>query len=223
MNNDNFKLEIHHDQKLYEFQGLTYAYGIYAISKRVKPFCGLEKVAKRLTAWLFDNNGTFVGDNKFAYAVSHCQVEREPFAFFVVCDELVNYSRLKPTKQRNNKNFYFCAQEIYNPKILVATAKIKGKVPKRVMNPDGKGYKIVVEDGLVNNIIHVPSSDISFPYKKKITVPVYYRIKVEYQVSFFGFLITKREWVEGFKAHVFQHEIDLHNGKNIYYGKAKPE
>ena len=224
MKNNNFTLETNHDQKLYENFGLTYAYGIYAISKRVAPFCEAIKEAIRLKEWLNDNNGSFHRDNKYAYAISHCQVAREPYAFFVVCDELINSLNMAMTKSRNKTNFFFPKQEIFNAKILVATDKIKGKKPERVPDDSKQGYKIVVKDGLVPNKISVPDSCMSFPLKRKKNVEIFYRIRVQYQIrGWFGFLITKREWVEGLKAHVFQHEINHANGINMYYGKAKSE
>jgi peptide deformylase len=60
---------------------------------------------------------------------------------------------------------------------------------------------------------------MSFPDKKDKLVKRYYRIKVKYQIVILGglFLKTKKEILEGLKAHVFQHEYDHAQGKNIFY------
>ena len=60
---------------------------------------------------------------------------------------------------------------------------------------------------------------MSFPNRKPKNVEVYYRIKVRYQIPAWYGLKTKTEWVEGLKAHIFQHEINHAHGKNIYYAK----
>jgi len=212
MKNNNFKLETNHLDN----------YGIYSISKSVGQFSDAIKEANRLKEWLNDNNGSFKGVNKYAYAISHCQVNKFPYSFFVVCDELVNSLKIEQTKGRNNTNFYFPKQEIFNAKILFSTDKIMGIVPERVPDKSEKGYKIIQKKGLISNKISVPDSCMSFPNRIKKNVEVFFRIKVQYQVvGLFGLLINKREWVEGLKAHIFQHEINHLNGKNIYYEKPK--
>ena len=223
MINNDFQVNLDHDYKS--------GRGIYAKSRPVQfdfregGFNGLRdkiSLAKRMVKWLNDNNGHFKAPYITAYAVSHCQVSENPYAFFVVNKELINEMKLFDTRARSRKNFYFASQAIFNARILVATDKIKGKVPKREVckNSEGKiDSRLVYEDGLVPNTIMVPDCCMSFPDKKPKNVEVDYRIKVRYQIPAWYGLKTKTEWVEGLKAHIFQHEINHAHCKNIYYAK----
>lgn len=223
MINNDFKVNLDHDHKS--------GRGIYAKSRPVQfdlregGFMGLMdkiKLAKRMAKWLNDNNGHFPNTYNKAYAVSHCQVSDNPYAFFVVSKDLINEMKLFDTLAMSRKNFYFASQVILNARILVATDKIEGKVPKREVTKDSEGkvgYKITHEDGLITNKIMVPDCCMSFPDKKPKNTEIYYRIKVRYQIPAWYGLKTKTEWVEGLKSHIFQHEINHANGKNIYYAK----
>lgn len=196
--------------------------GIYAISKTVKRWSEVKDIAEKFTNWLNINNGRFDGLYKTAFAISHCQVCEEPYRMFVVNKDLVrNKLYYKPdSKHQNNKNFYFPSQIILNAEILECPKKVQAKVPKReVVKVDGKvTSKITTKEGEVNNMISVPDACMSFPDRKQKNMDIYYKIKVRYQIKgWFGFLRTKTEWVEGLKAHIFQHEIDHANALNIYY------
>lgn len=58
---------------------------------------------------------------------------------------------------------------------------------------------------------------ISFPFRQDIKVPRYSRVKVEYQLpDKNGTLITRTEWIEGFMAYIFQHEVQHSLGGHIY-------
>lgn len=196
--------------------------GIYAISKPVKSWRQVKDTALKFANWLNTNNGKFDGIYKLAYAISHCQVCDEPYKMFVVHRQLVRpywFHRIN-TKTENNKNFYFPSQIILNAEILETPFKVKAQIPKREsVTENGKpGYKIVTKEGEVNNIISVPDACMSFPERKQKQVNIYFKIKVRYQYKgIFGFLRTKTEWVEGLKAHIFQHEVDHQNALNIYY------
>lgn len=201
--------------------------GIYAISQPVRWFSPQIKVAERMKEWLNKENGHFPAPFVTAYAIAHCQVARFPYAFFVVSEQLLLKTcfGMRPIdKNRNRKNFYFPDQCIFNARILEAPEKVSARVPKReVIKEDGKiGSKITVTDGLVSNKIYVPDACMSFPDKKTTkNVERYYRVKVRYQIkTWYGFK-TITEWVEGLKAHIFQHECDHFVAKNIYYGKTK--
>jgi len=200
--------------------------GIYAVSKRVKSYSQIRHITEPMVKWLWHNNGNFEGSFKVAYAVSHCQVADNPFAFFVVNEELVSKKRKKVGKN-SHKNFYFVAPVIVNAQILETPEKIEANIPKRELVKDERGKltgtKIVVNKGEVTNLIDVPEACMSFVHRTQKNIKRYYRIKVKYQIpaSFLGikYLKTKVEVVEGLKAHIFQHEIDHSQGKNMYYHK----
>ena len=221
--------EENHDFVINTNNDHTVAKGIYALSKNVARFGDKEikDVARRMTVWLNANNGRFPAPYVTAYAISHCQVANEPYKLFVVSQELirdqgVGYKR--ETKGQNRKNFFFPTQAIFNAQILETPEKMEANIPKReVTKENGKvGSKVTVEKGTVSNKISVPDACMSFPRRTSKNTDRYYRIKVRYQVlSVFGILRTKTEWVEGLKAHIFQHEIDHANAINIHYGKSK--
>lgn len=193
--------------------------GIYAISEVCKAGNALWSESEALTRWLNINNGNFDGDHRVAYAVSHCQVVDKPMAFFVVHKEFINEMGLVDTKARGKHNFYFPAQAIFNAEILEAPEKLKRTIPKRVPDENSpNGYRIIQEEGYVNNLIYVPDACMSFPHKKPKNVEVYHTVKVKYKTKGrFGFFKSHTEWVEGLKAHIFQHEIDHSHAINIYY------
>lgn len=193
--------------------------GIYAISEVCKAGNALWSESEALTRWLNINNGNFEGDHRVAYAVSHCQVVDKPMAFFVVNREFINEMGLVSNRARNKKNFYFPAQAIFNAEILEAPEKLKRTIPKRVPDENSpNGYRIIQEEGYVNNLIYVPDACMSFPHKKPKNVEVYHTVKVKYKTKGrFGFFKSHTEWVEGLKAHIFQHEIDHAHAINIYY------
>jgi hypothetical protein len=174
------------------------------------------KEAKSIKKWLNDNNGSFPEPYITAYAVSHCQVTNDPypFAFFVVAKDFMN-SKESPEK------FSWPDQIIYNPEILETPATVEKDIPKRVVSKDKDGdvtHKIVKSRGMVSNQYEVEEACMSFNHKKAKKVSRYYRIKVKYQTrGFFGRIRTHTEWIEGLKAHIFQHEMDHMNGDNIYF------
>lgn len=61
---------------------------------------------------------------------------------------------------------------------------------------------------------------MSFPFRVGIEVTRYDRIKVRYQVPTPDGkgMKTKEEYVEGFMAQIFQHEIQHGHGQHIYIG-----
>lgn len=173
------------------------------------------KEAKEIKKWLNDNNGSFPEPFITAYAVSHCQVQKNNhYAFFVVAKDLIN-SKESPEK------FSWPSQIIYNPQILETPATVEKNIPKRVVSKDKDGdvtHKIVRTRGMVSNSYEVEEACMSFNHKKAKKVMRYYRIKVKYQTrGFFGRIRTHTEWIEGLKAHIFQHEMDHMNGENIYF------
>jgi hypothetical protein len=172
--------------------------------------------------WFDETDGAFPGAYKTAMAISHCQVCDEPLDFFVVAKQFVNSLGLEEEKNLNKKNYYFPARAIFNAKILETPEKVERDVPNREVVKDKDGNvseKVTVTKGLVKNLIGVPEACMSFPNRTKRDTERYYRIKVRYQIKGFWGLKTVTEWVEGLKAHMFQHEIDHAQGKNMYFNK----
>lgn len=197
--------------------------GIHAISKDIKAYKDIKDESEKLVTWLNDNNGSFPSPYIMAYAISHCQVVDEPSRMFVVNQELVNTMRIAKTTLRNNINFYFPDQAIFNAEIVEAPEKVEKNVPKRVMELDATGRKmpkIITERGMVTNKLSIKDACMSFHGRTPKSVEIFYRIKVKYQTrGYFGRFKTHTEWVEGLKSHIFQHEIDHSKGINIYHKK----
>lgn len=174
------------------------------------------KEAKSIKKWLNDNNGSFPKPYVTAYAVSHCQVceHNHPSAFFVVSKQFMN-------KKESYTNYRWVDQIIYNPEIMEKPETVIKDVPTREVSKDHDGnvtYKIVKKRGKVSNLYEVPEACMSFPHKKEKKMMRYYSIKVKYQTrGFFGRIKTHEEWIDGLKAHIFQHEMDHMEGNNIYF------
>ena len=171
--------------------------------------------AKSIKKWLNDNNGSFPEPYITAYAVSHCQVKQyNHYAFFVVNKQFIN-------KKESSTNYSWPSQIIYNPEILEKPETVTKDVPTREVSKDHDGnvsYKIVKKRGKVSNLYEVPEGCMSFQHKKEKKMMRYYSIKVKYQTrGFFGQIRTHEEWIEGLKAHIFQHEMDHMKGNNIYF------
>lgn len=178
-------------------------------------YSGVVKEAKSIKKWLNDNNGSFPKPYVTAYAVSHCQVcEEDPMAFFVVNKQFIN-------KKESSTNYSWPSQIIYNPEILEKPETVTKDVPTREVSKDHDGnvsYKIVKKRGKVSNLYEVPEGCMSFQHKKEKKMMRYHTIKVKYQTrGFFGRIKTHEEWIEGLKAHIFQHEMDHMEGNNIYF------
>lgn len=190
--------------------------GIYAISQRVNPL-KYKQLAEDMAKWLAEENGKFRGEFSNAYAISHCQVEEEPIAMFVVAPQLLG----KSDKKHNQRNFFFPAAAIFNAEILEAPEEVKAKVPNRVIarNPEtGKDeMRIELMEQTVTNKAYLKEACMSFSHRSEKTVERFLKIKVRYWYLWHGVPMRKTEWIEGLKAHIFQHELDHAAGKNIYF------
>ena len=197
--------------------------GIYKVSEKVSRYSRIKDIAEPMVKWLDENNGKFPLPYTTAYAVSHCQVEADPWAFFVLGYEFMVSNKPNRSKKDTTKNFYFPSQIIVNARILEAPEKLSVNKPVRKLVK--KGGKIVPEISIVpseeKNLIGVPEACMSFLHRTQRTTERYYRIKVRYQyprkILGMWFLWTKTEWVEGLKSHIFQHEIDHAEAKNMYF------
>jgi hypothetical protein len=196
--------------------------GIYAVSRPVKSYNDVRHEVESMITWFDETDGSFSGAYKTAMAISHCQVCDDPYAFFVVAKQFVNSLSLEEEKNLNKKNYYFPARAIFNAEILETPEKVERDIPERKIVKDKEGKvseKVTVTKGLVKNLIAVPEACMSFPNRSKRDTERYYRIKVRYQIKGIFGLKTVTEWVEGLKAHMFQHEIDHAQGKNMYFHK----
>ena len=207
--------------------------GIYAESKKVKTglFSTLfgknegTKHAQSVLKWFNDRKDKANGKEVDAWSLSDCQVNEKPYKFFLVHKEFVkNYAiDQRDLSTRNKTNFWFPSQIIYNAEILESPEKVEKLISTReLVDPTDKKNletKIIHKEQFIPNVIDVYESCSSFPYKKAKRIQRYYRIKVRYQIKkWYGFK-TITEWVEGVKAHTFQHEIQHSTGRNIFYGK----
>lgn len=194
--------------------------GIYALSKKVSPRDHIQ-LALDMAAWLTETNGKFSGNFSSGYAIAHCQIAEEPIALFVVAPQLVGTKEDKHTQ----KNYFFPSAAIFNAELLEAPEEIVEKVPNRVLrkNPDTKQEEMTVElmERKISNKVPLKEACMSWPNRTEKNVERFFRIKVRYQYlkKVLGVYVPMRrtEWVEGLKAHIFQHELDHFAGKNIYF------
>lgn len=160
----------------------------------------------------------FKGHYSAGYALHHAQVRTKPYNFFVVHPDLVN----KPEETERAKDWKqaFPHQVIINPEILERPETISKKVKDlpelaELTNKDGQNVK--AKD--IINHANFEEGCLSFPYRKARNVNRALRIQVKYQVPGMLGMKTKKLWIEGLAAHIFQHEFDHTNGNNIYFGR----
>lgn len=166
----------------------------YTPGKVVKRYSQIEAIVKEMIP--FVDHGIKKGEYDQAFAVAHQQVSTDPWAFFVVASQYVGEGR-----------DFWPASAIINPQILEASDKIEiGKLP------DG-------QPDMRQNVRTYQEACFSFPFRKPKNVKRYYRITVKYQIKAWYGLKTITEEIEGFRAHIFQHEFMHCVGDNIYMPK----
>ena len=195
-------------------------WGIHAKSKHVNRIKENLAVAEEMIAWMDENNGKFEGYYPSGFAIAHCQVAEEPLKLFVVAKEMVREEGEGMTKL----SFIFPARAIWNAEILDAPVKVTRKMPKREVKYENHQAHVHVslEDKEVMNTYMVKEACMSFPWRKEKNMERNFRIKVRYQIVEKGMfnrdkVTTVTEWVEGLKAHIFQHEVQHFNGEEIYH------
>lgn len=208
--------------------------GIYAPSRTIETkedWKAARAVADEMVAWMNERNGNFAGEFKRAFAIAHCQVvdHDHPWKLFVVAKEMVDGApELVGQKEQSLVNSVFEGQVIFNAEVLEAPDKITRKVPERVVTKDPNDIRkvsveVVAKDKELDNTITVKEGCMSFPLRSERNVARKFRIKVRYQWLKRGLLGTKVEtfegYVEGLKAHIFQHECDHFATKNIHFPK----
>ena len=189
--------------------------GIHIKAQKVAKITENYTVAQEMINWMDTNNGSLSGLYKSGFAVAHCQVEeKDPLNLFVVAKELIGEEGEGKTK----KSFLFPDRAIWNTEILETPVKVVRPMPKReVKFIDHKAHvEIHLEDEEVDNTYRVKEACLSFPMMSEKNTTRFFRIKVRYQIMQDGKVTTVEEWVEGLKAHIFQHEDDHFNAKNIY-------
>jgi hypothetical protein len=199
--------------------------GIYKEAKHVKSYRQIKKDAEAIRDYIDENNGYFPEPYKTAYALSHCQLDigKEPYHFFVVGYEFLLSNKEHRPKRDTIKNFYFPSQIIVNAEVLETPEKIDVKKPvRKLVKKDGQ-LKPTIEliEKQEKNKIGIAEACMSFLHRTPKTMERFYRIKVRYQyplkVLGISFLVTKTEWVDGLKSHIFQHECDHAKGENMFY------
>lgn len=208
--------------------------GIYAPSRTVETkedWKDARACAEEMIAWLNETNGSFKGEFPRAFAIGHCQVVEHdhPWKLFVVAREMVEGAP-EVTKEQSLVNSIFEGQAIFNAEILEAPDKITRKVPERVVTKDPNDIRKVsvevqLKDKELDNTIRVKEGCMSFPLRSERNIDRKYRIKVRFQYLRKNLIgMTKVEtfegYVEGLKAHIFQHECDHFATKNIHFPKA---
>lgn len=168
----------------------------YKSSKPVVRFGEIKEQAAELVKLITD--GGYKGFYNKAYAIAHCQVSENPYAFFVVAGEcVVNNPKMQWYKM-------FKSQIIINPKILEGASQ-----------KDIGGAK-------VPNTIEYNEMCMSFPFRTPKRLKRFDRIKVQYQVPGFFGLKTVKATLSGVASEIFQHEYDHIRGKNIYFESETP-
>lgn len=137
----------------------------------------------------------FPGLHEAAFALSHCQVsEGIAYAFFVVHPDLVK-------------------QKLFRHGTVVVNPKIVGK-PDEIRFPGQFPGKVKPK---VKNGFTVEEACMSFPFRKPKNCYRYHEVEVEYQTPGLFGLKTRRETLTGLASHIFQHECDHAEGRNIYH------
>ena len=206
-------------------------------AKKVENYAQIKDDAKLLLDFVDKEHS---GQYSQAYAVSHCQVSKEPYAFFVLNSQFVKKD--VPDKLK------FPHRIIINPEIVECVENFMMPVGQEKELPTidlGEGAECEVchericycnwrknskENTLpvvqrmvqprvrVQNRVRYEEACMSFPHRSPKKCDRFSIITVRYQIpKALGGFKTIEEKVEGLKAHIFQHETDHSNGKNIYF------
>jgi hypothetical protein len=177
----------------------------------VRSYSEIVAAAADLQVFLEGRNGNFAGEHKSCYGLHHCQVSDAPLSFFVIAKKWVKGDPSVPKDMPTSA--LWPAAVIINPKILEAPEKIIREVP----TINAIGVKEILKRNL-SNVMRVEEACMSFPNRSAKKKERFYRIRVEYQIRGWFGLRTKREWLEGLRAHIFQHEVDHDRGINMFWG-----
>lgn len=181
-----------------------------------------QEKAQEMLEWFNEENGSFSGSYEHGYAIHHAQVDPDgtPFNFFVLDKEMTLEKSEKgkdgkekeeiEVKKRDLRTRIFPAQVIYNPEIVTALQTFLDKLPMK----KGKLHTVAAP-----NVFYYSEACMSYRSRKPKKVARFYRIKVRYQfIDEKKKVQTVEEWIEGLKAHVFQHEVDHARGIDVAHG-----
>lgn len=138
-------------------------------------------------------------------------MSEEPYSFFVVASKWVRGTAPEDVPE----HALWPSAVIVNPRILLAESHVERSV--NTENAVGTKEKITKK---LSNIMRVEEACMSFPHRREKKMDRFFRIQVQYQIPALGGMVlrTKKEWIEGIRAHVFQHELDHDQGRNIAWG-----
>jgi hypothetical protein len=170
----------------------------YALSKKVEKYSEIKDSAKEMIKFVEDYKPAR-GYYEKIFCLAHAEVCDTPYAFFVVRKELVDAKM-------------FPSQVIINPEIIETPEEITVDGIKD--RGDGTAvYAPVVR----TNHIRLTEGCIQFPFRSPKKVDRLFKVKVRYFTQAILGLKKVEEWVEKDKAHVFQHNCDHFQGRNIFF------
>lgn len=181
------------------------------VSKKANKWKDIKSEALELLAFLDEKQGKFDGEYVSCYALHHSQVSNDHYNFFVIAKNI-----------HGKDKGQFMNRVIVNPIILESPEKIEQMIPVKdfLKKPDDKvnvGFKM--QKQIINNVYDPVEGCMSFPQRKGKHMDRFFKIKVQYQIPILGglILLKRTEWLEGLKAHIFQHEVDHANGITQFY------
>lgn len=196
----------------------------YKKSKAVGAYRLIEQEAHAMAEMIDAKD--FKGIHRASYAIAHCQVSDNPFAFFVLDKQLVKGSDvIKFREFLRNGIDVFEDRVIMNPQILESPLYVddesKNDIVKKLYT--GKSYNDGQEliAGKKPNSAQYMEGCMSFPYRKAKKINRFNKIKVSYYVMERGRERRKTRWLEGLPSQVFQHEFDHIQGQNIFFDGHK--
>lgn len=197
--------------------------GVYAVAEPVtrKNWRAAKRAGRELLAFLDEKQDHFEGDYKRAWALSHGQCIEQPFSMFVVSDEFAG----RDEGRVNHVNYYWRSRLIFNPVVLETPESFEVEVPKRDVKrvaKDKAEVEMKIEKVKRRNLYYpeIKEACMSFPGRTGKHMERFFRIKVSYDViGMFGQRKHVEEWIEGIKAHIFQHEAEHQQGIIMYYRK----
>jgi hypothetical protein len=195
--------------------------GIYTKAKPVDAsnWAEAKAIGKEMVEWLDGMQGRFLGKFQNAWAISHGQVAEAPLSIFVLSDEFIG----KPDGKTNKANFFWPSRIIFNPELLEAPPRfeVDAQKEKKVLLPDGTARVELTTVKEERSNLYQPSikeACMSFPGRDGKYMKRFYRIKVGYDViGFFGQRKHVEEWIEGVRAHIFQHELEHAVAVDMYH------
>jgi len=185
----------------------------YKVSHPVKNYFEIEDEAVDMEQMIDAKN--FKGLHRSCYALGHCQVNNNPYSFFVLDKQLVE-------GMGEDKNVaVFEDRTIINPKILEAPVYYADKKLLRAFRGSDESNGKELIPGKKPNSAQYMEGCMSFPFRKGKKINRFNKIKVTYQIKGRFRLKKCTRWLEGLPSQVFQHEFDHCQGQNIFFGGHK--